>query len=532
MIRPLLRIAGLLCALIVTLVLTHAVVAQDDEAPTFPTGTGTASVEARGEVTLPYTITPQGPLFALRPLARLLGAEVRVGPLGKSHSVLMTGGKQVTVGPESPVAVVLEGDGSDDFLSLSRTPVLGLEGVHVPIDFFARTFGDDLGYVFAWDGATGRLTATRDVARLVDARIALDHRQTGIELTTVRLLFSALPRYRIEQEPGRLEINLIGDSLAQPVAGTDRTSPLVDGIATTSSSLVLTLAPGARVPDGSVREINNGLTIDIIRRPGDPVDAPDPEAIVDQPPPAMRTSDPPGIRRIILDPGHGGSAAGAVGTRGTLEKELVLDISRRLASALERQLPVRVFLTRSRDVDLPHDARPAFANENKGDLFISVHLNASFSRSAHGAETYFLAQKASDEAAAASAAFENQGSGPHNDLEMILWDLAHTYHMAESQRLAKLVQEELNQALGLVDRGVKQAPFRVLRGVDMPAILVELGFISNPDEEEKLLDPAYQNGLIDALVRAISRFKTQMETRENLDNREAPETSGPPEGRR
>ncbi|MDX1643730.1 MAG: N-acetylmuramoyl-L-alanine amidase, partial [Thermoanaerobaculia bacterium] len=92
-------------------------------------------------------------------------------------------------------------------------------------------------------------------------------------------------------------------------------------------------------------------------------------------------------------------------------------------------------------------------------------------------------------------------------LDLILWDLAQSHHLAESQRFARLIQEELNGALGLTDRGVKQAPFRVLRGAAMPAVLVELGFLSNPEEERKLQDPAYRTQLVDALVRATQRYR-------------------------
>jgi hypothetical protein len=99
------------------------------------------------------------------------------------------------------------------------------------------------------------------------------------------------------------------------------------------------------------------------------------------------------------------------------------------------------------------------------------------------------------------------------DLQLILWDLAQSHHMAESQRFAKLVQGELNQALQLRDRGVKQAPFRVLMGAAMPAVLVELGFLSNPDEEKKLQDPEYRGALIAALARAVQRYKALVEHR-------------------
>jgi N-acetylmuramoyl-L-alanine amidase len=188
---------------------------------------------------------------------------------------------------------------------------------------------------------------------------------------------------------------------------------------------------------------------------------------------------------------------------------------------------VRVVLTRAEDANLPLDTRAAIANQNKADLFLSIHLNSSLGAGAHGAETYFLSAQATDPRAARSATAENGaapnadnapdngggaaapagGDGSQDDLRLILWDLAQTRHLAASQRLASLIQGELNETLQLKDRGVKQAPFRVLMGAAMPAVLVELGFLSNPEEETKLQDAAYRADLVEALVRAIARYK-------------------------
>jgi N-acetylmuramoyl-L-alanine amidase len=224
----------------------------------------------------------------------------------------------------------------------------------------------------------------------------------------------------------------------------------------------------------------------------------------------------------VIDPGHGGSDTGAVGSKGVEEKTITLLLAQVLRSRLEERLPVRVVLTRTDDAELPLDTRTALANQQKADLFISLHINSVHGSSARGAETYFSSLQASDENAARSAATENLSNGANDgegedalyDLQLILWDLAQSHYLAESQRLAALVQEEFNEALGLRDRGVKQAPFRVLLGAAMPAVLVECGFISNPEEEERLLDPAYRADLVNSLVRAVTRYRAQ---REGLD---------------
>ena len=183
-------------------------------------------------------------------------------------------------------------------------------------------------------------------------------------------------------------------------------------------------------------------------------------------------------------------------------------------------------MTRNRDTDLPLDSRSAIANQNKGDLFISIHLNSSPRPSSTGAETYFLSLDPTDERAAEAARLENQagnGDDPLYDLQLMLWDLAQTSYMTSSQRLAGFVQAELNSTLGLRNRGVKQAPFRVLVGVAMPAVLVEFGFLSNPSEERRLLDADYREALIDSLMRAITRYIAETEGRPSVLDEETTE---------
>jgi N-acetylmuramoyl-L-alanine amidase len=192
--------------------------------------------------------------------------------------------------------------------------------------------------------------------------------------------------------------------------------------------------------------------------------------------------------------------------------------ARELAERLRATLGLQVVLTRDEDVAVALDARSALANQQKADLFLSVHLNATVAGRARGAETYFLSLQATDERAAGLAATENlTGGAPASpgseefDLQLLLWDLAQSRHLASSQRLATFIQEELNRALELPDRGVKQAPFRVLTGAAMPAVLVELGFLSNAEEEKRLRDPVYRSGLAETLVRAVARFKSELE---------------------
>jgi N-acetylmuramoyl-L-alanine amidase len=219
---------------------------------------------------------------------------------------------------------------------------------------------------------------------------------------------------------------------------------------------------------------------------------------------------------IVLDPGHGGVETGAVGPGGLQEKDVTLDLARRVKSLLDRQ-GFTVVLTRDDDRILPLDDRTAIANQNRAELFLSIHLNASKRKTAVGAETYFLSSDATDDEARTLAAMENKAyrasdappaaGSTDRGLELILWDLAQNTYLAESSKLAEAVQRELNALTGVKDRGVRQAPFRVLMGATMPAILVETGFISNAEEEARLKDDAYKDKIAQGIAQAVAAFR-------------------------
>jgi N-acetylmuramoyl-L-alanine amidase len=216
-----------------------------------------------------------------------------------------------------------------------------------------------------------------------------------------------------------------------------------------------------------------------------------------------------GSHPIVIDPGHGGDDFGASSVDGLAEKEVVLAIAHRLKSALEaRGYPVR--LTREGDDARALTDRTALANRLEARAFISLHANASTVSSVSGAETYYMSlDEASDEEAAATAALENRAgssSSARSPLDLILWDLAQAEVLNESSDLALAVQGRLNAHLGSRDRGVKQAPFVVLTGATMPAILIEVGFLSNPSQARLMSSPEYQRDLAEAIARGIEDF--------------------------
>ncbi|MFW6332310.1 MAG: N-acetylmuramoyl-L-alanine amidase [Thermodesulfobacteriota bacterium] len=222
-----------------------------------------------------------------------------------------------------------------------------------------------------------------------------------------------------------------------------------------------------------------------------------------------------GVRRIVIDPGHGGHDPGAPGCmKGVNEKDIVLQIALRLARKIRRELGCEVILTRSDDRFLSLEERTAIANTKNADLFVSIHANAHTDRRAYGLETYFL-NLATDEDAVRVAARENATSRKNiSDLQTILSDLMKNSKINESSRLAGYVQKSMTSHLkghysNIKDKGVKQAPFYVLLGAQMPSILVEAAFISNPRECKRLMDGNYQEHLSSAIIRGIRAYITE-----------------------
>jgi len=240
-------------------------------------------------------------------------------------------------------------------------------------------------------------------------------------------------------------------------------------------------------------------------------------------PPAGEAATPPvegnpqaakGIPTIVIDPGHGGLEVGAKGKFGNLEKDITLAISLKLKALVEKNLAFHVELTRDKDIDVSLENRAAIANNHRAVLFISIHANSSYRHNANGSETFFLSLNATDEEARRLAYLENNSAdlekplAPENedDIKMILWDMAQSAYLKQSQRLAEIIQDELNSLLGTKDRGIKQAPFKVLTGVACPAVLVESAFISNPQEERDLVREAFQENVAQAIYRGLVRY--------------------------
>ena len=216
---------------------------------------------------------------------------------------------------------------------------------------------------------------------------------------------------------------------------------------------------------------------------------------------------------IIIDPGHGGKDPGAVGYRGTLEKDIALDVAKRLEKKISKNMKVKTVLTRDEDIFLKLGERTRIANENNGSLFISIHANAATDRRASGFETFLIGPN-KNEAAVRVAARENSvlelegvaGKKLTNE-DLIQATIAQSAFASKSEKFAALVQEEIGKRVQGKNRGVKQAGFYVLMGASMPNVLVELGFISNLAEEKKLRSSQYREVLATAIFRALEKYE-------------------------
>lgn len=412
-------------------------------------------------------------------------------------------GKEAAFGPDSRFAVV-----RDDLIEMP-VPPLTIDGrPFVPWQFFSGFLRITSQMEASWDAA-GRVLSIRPIQRdTIGATVSVI--DVG-EISKVVVQLSATAEYSLRRE-GDVYIISFRNPLRVPFTEQAYDNAHVASVSFVEREMRIVLRGHDIVGDSYHLDAPFRVIVDL-RKGVAPVTAPGALR------PGAGPGHQPGVRTIVLDPGHGGKEVGAIGANGLQEKDATLAITRKLADRLQRDLGVRVILTRNDDALISLEQRTMLANQHQADLFLSIHMNAALVKDARGAETYFLSLEASDELARRAAERENASNGStptstaDSDLRLILWDLAQQEYLKESSRLAELVQDEMNTMSGIQNRGVKQAPFKVLLGATMPAALVEVGFISNAEEEKKLNDEAFQNQVAETLSRAIGRFKNEYEAR-------------------
>ncbi len=271
--------------------------------------------------------------------------------------------------------------------------------------------------------------------------------------------------------------------------------------------------------------------------PAEPSSAPPPTP---QPPAANRAGNYSlarqlglGARRIVIDPGHGGHDPGTIGPRGLQEKDLVLDVALRLERLVRQELGTEVVLTRSTDVFIPLEERTAIANQKEGDLFVSIHANAARSPHARGFETYILSFARTPHAEAVAARENAISTATLKDLQGLVKAITLNSKIDESRDLAHSIQDGMVSGVReqheVPDRGVHSAPFYVLIGANMPAVLAELGFVSHPEDEKRLRGPQYREMLARSLRKGLRTYLealSRTETRQLTDAARRPTVAG------
>ena len=458
-----------------------------------------------GRRALPLTVANDQEAVFLDDLATAFQLNLREDSLGaitvgyKGRSVLLT--------PDQPVVSI-----GGRLVSLPSAPLRSGRRVLVPVEFVNRA----LALIY-----DSRLEL-RKASRL------LIHGDLRVPRVTVRfdsgdparLVVDATPRSTatVSQDNAILTIRFDADALdLVPLAIAPH--PIVQGVRTLDAlTLAVDLGPrfgGFRASTQS-SETTMRLTVDLIAAASTAA----PAAAV-APPAAPASAPPPppdlsalgltgGLRTIAIDPGHGGEDEGVKGTAGTKEKDLVLAVARRLKVAIEGRLGIRVLLTREDDRNVGLDGRAALANNNKADLFLSLHANASFRKAATGASILYAAFDREEERAGTATLGSDRlptFAGTMRDVDLVVWDLAQIRHVARSGEMAKILEEQFRDRVPLSPHPVDRLPLDVLEAANMPAVLVEMGYLTNGEQETQMNGAEFQGTLVQAIFDAVLKFR-------------------------
>jgi N-acetylmuramoyl-L-alanine amidase len=525
--RSLAIAAAILCA--GTLVVSGAVRGGQVQPPA-PAGAGAPATTwtvwtKDGRQLLATTSAGGREMVSLEELTRLFGLDVREDAVTRG----------LAIGVQGRTIVVSVGQGLASIggrvVTLSTPPQRSGRTWLVPLDFLDRVLA--LVYQPRLDvRQRSRLVVVGDV-RVPRVTVRLN---TALNQARVDVDTSPPTPHSVVQEPGRLVVRFEAEAIDLELAAAT-TPDLVLALRQLPGAPAFAIDLGPRFasfrasdnpPDGAVQR----LSIEIAGAVEPPPVTPAPQAGATPaapgvtPPPPLAVEPAASIRTVVIDAGHGGEEEGAKGPAGTLEKHVALSVSKLLKSALEARLGVRVLMTREDDRTVKRDERAAFANNNKADLFISMHANASVSRAPSGAEVFYLSLDGYSPEARRVAMREGAVlptvTGGDRQIELILWEMAQVQHIASSAAFAGFIEQALRARVRMTAGAIQQAPFSVLVGANMPAVLVEIGFISNPAEEKLLSAPAYQQKVVDALVESVVKFRDYLDAQRRGESGAAP----------
>jgi len=512
----LLVVAGLILAALIG----AAVLRPSSGSAQPPGASGYLVLSKEGRQPLAVALLNGHEMVSLDDVGRLFGATVKEDQVARGLVVTVQG-KTIALSGTQGLASI-----GGRVVSLSTPPARSGSSWFVPVDFIDRALA--LVYEPKLDVRTrSRLIVVGDVRV---PRVAL---RVEPQAGQTRLIIDIAPptAHSVVQEPGRLIVRVDADALDAELPTIVPNDVLRAAHLTPNAPAIgIELGPRFstyRTADNVLDANQSRLTIDLVSSETRITSTPPPVTPSPFPAPTPPPARPPMfaenapanmLRTIVLDPGHGGEKEGAHGPGGSLEKHITLAIAKQLKTALEAKLGVRVLLTREDDRLMKLDERAAFANNNKADIFISLHTNASVRSSITGTSVYYLSlSDYTDEARRVAIAENGQAlptiAGADRQVELILWEMAQVQHIEQSAALAGVIERRLGERVKMNSRAIQQAPFRVLVGANMPAVLVEMGFISNPGEEKQLNSPAFQQAIVQSLVASMVSFREYLEGR-------------------
>src|SRR4051794_22499085 len=457
-----------------------------------------------GRRALPLALVAEQEFVALDDLAAAFQLTVREESLGAV--TVSYKGKTIVLTPDQALASV-----SGRLVSLPAPPSRSGRRWLVPVEFISRA-----------------------LALIYDQRLDLRKPARLLVVGDLRV-----PRVTVRYDPlgaaGRLTIDTTPRATATITQDAEHLTIKFDAAALDSATPPLPPSPapglilGVRVVDATTMAVDLGprfagfrattqpsdttmrVVIDLVAAQTDAAAPPAAVPAAPPPPPDLppsfgQTGSP--FRTIAIDPGHGGDDEGVKSGDGAKEKDLTLAIARRVKGAIEARLGLRVLLTRDDDRSVPVDERTSVANNNKADLFISLHVNGSMRASASGAAIY-LAAFDRDAAQAAAGGGERVPAfgGGSRDIEMVPWDLAQTRHLDQSAAFADLLQQALHDHVPMSARPIDRAPLLVLESANMPAVLLEVGYLTNAEQAKQLAGDAWQNAFVQGVFDAIVKFR-------------------------
>jgi N-acetylmuramoyl-L-alanine amidase len=478
-----------------------------------PAGPALTLLSKEGRRTVPLVTIGNQDYVPLDEVATAFGSSVQEDRLAGGLT-MTAGGRTVVLTPDQGVVSV-----AGRLVSLSAPVVRQGNRWLVPADFLPRALAIALGT--RMDLRRGsRLVVVGD---LRVPRVTTRVEGTGGRTSVIFDISPGAPTRVVAPATGQLDIEIDADSLdltLPSLAPQDLLQRVTPGDTPTSVRLVT--GPRFGIYRASTEQVGGDatrLTIELLPAGTDtsvttPPPGPSELPPVVVPPPAT------GVRTVVLDPGHGGDEIGAQGPGGTLEKNITLAIARRLKALIESRLGLRVFLTRDDDRVVSLDERTAFANNQQADAFISIHANASLRPTMKGAEVYFLSLSRVQAAPPLPTPDVGQTvlptlSGGMRAIDLVLWENAQERHLDRSSALATFVDQALRTRVEMSPRGVQQAPLRVLVGANMPAVLVETGYLSHPQQERGLSSTDGQTHIAEALFDALLRFREQVDRAAN-----------------